>query len=375
MQSLVDPNGNYRVRFRLAGKYFNKSLKTKDPKQAKRQLVEIENRLIGIRRGTVAIPADLTAKQVGDFLLWGATPTITKIVTNRLKPAIDRYFATLPEGAKQPATIATERIHAGHLLRILGNCDTSQMDLQSYILKRSKEKGLKGRKVSGGTIRKELITIKQIIPSVTLKGLRLPKESSKSPFATYDQIAQQTSDTTSQLWESLFLDVDQIAEVVGYLSGWLKVAVAIAAYTGARRGEILRLTVADVDMINGYLRLASAKQSRKKKLVYRSVDLSPQLIEILRTHLAGRKTGLVLGEAIEPLIANRSLTAALRGTRWQVIRGYHVFRHSFASNCARAGIHESIIDSWLGHTNEAIRARYRHLFPSDRSRAINQVFG
>ena len=50
--------------------------------------------------------------------------------------------------------------------------------------------------------------------------------------------------------------------------------------------------------------------------------------------------------------------------------GFHTYRHSFASNLAAAGVDQRIIDEWMGHQTEAMRKRYRHLFPSNRRQAI-----
>ena len=55
-----------------------------------------------------------------------------------------------------------------------------------------------------------------------------------------------------------------------------------------------------------------------------------------------------------------------------MIRGWHTFRHSFASNLARAGVDQRIIDSWMGHHTE-IRLRYQHLFPDRRRSAIESL--
>jgi integrase len=50
--------------------------------------------------------------------------------------------------------------------------------------------------------------------------------------------------------------------------------------------------------------------------------------------------------------------------------GFHTYRHSFASNLAAAGVDQRIIDEFMGHTTEAMRKRYRHLFPKDRRSAM-----
>jgi integrase len=64
---------------------------------------------------------------------------------------------------------------------------------------------------------------------------------------------------------------------------------------------------------------------------------------------------------------------ALADSKWKVVRGFHALRHSFASICAMKGIHQSIIDSWLGHQTEAMRGRYRHLFPEETKKAMDRV--
>ncbi|MEO2091861.1 MAG: AsnC family transcriptional regulator, partial [Gemmataceae bacterium] len=58
-----------------------------------------------------------------------------------------------------------------------------------------------------------------------------------------------------------------------------------------------------------------------------------------------------------------------------VLRGYHAFRHSFASNLAAAGVDQRVIDELMGHTTVEMQKRYRHLFPDQRRAAILTVFG
>lgn len=50
--------------------------------------------------------------------------------------------------------------------------------------------------------------------------------------------------------------------------------------------------------------------------------------------------------------------------------GFHTYRHSFASNLAAAGVDQRLIDEFMGHTTEAMRKRYRHLFPTNKRSAI-----
>jgi integrase len=66
---------------------------------------------------------------------------------------------------------------------------------------------------------------------------------------------------------------------------------------------------------------------------------------------------------------------AVKNSKWKVLRGYHVLRHSFISACASKGIDQRLIDEWTGHATDEQRKRYRHLYPSTQQAAIISVFG
>src|SRR5206468_11170127 len=73
--------------------------------------------------------------------------------------------------------------------------------------------------------------------------------------------------------------------------------------------------------------------------------------------------------------ANDHFKRTLQDSKWRVLRGWHVFRHSFVSNCAAAGVDQRVIDEWVGHQTDEQRKRYRHLLPSRQQQAIKAVFG
>lgn len=72
--------------------------------------------------------------------------------------------------------------------------------------------------------------------------------------------------------------------------------------------------------------------------------------------------------------ASRAFRQGVRGGKWDKLRGWHVFRHSFASNCAAKCIDQRLIDAWMGHQTEEMRKRYRHLIPNQEQAAILSVF-
>jgi integrase len=98
--------------------------------------------------------------------------------------------------------------------------------------------------------------------------------------------------------------------------------------------------------------------------------MTPKLAAVLRDWLrGGRHPG---GQLAFCRQANVKLTARtlyrtfkkhfLR-TRYKVLRGLHLFRHSFASNLAAKGVDQRHIDDWMGHQTEEMRKRYQHLRP------------
>jgi integrase len=163
-----------------------------------------------------------------------------------------------------------------------------------------------------------------------------------------------------------------------------------AAHTGARRSEMLRARINDVDLEAGTVCLHERKRARGRR-TSRRVALTPFLAGVLKewldTHPGGQylfcqelqvfrsKTKRVEYGPVTRDEAGDHFKRTLAGGKWERLRGWHVFRHSFVSNCAAKGIDQRIIDEWVGHTTEEMRRRYRHLFPHQQHAAIRLVFG
>jgi integrase len=65
----------------------------------------------------------------------------------------------------------------------------------------------------------------------------------------------------------------------------------------------------------------------------------------------------------------------LQGSRWGALPGYHVLQHSFASNCAAAGVPQATIDEWMGHQTKEMTQRYRHQHPERAQEEMLSVYG
>jgi len=153
-----------------------------------------------------------------------------------------------------------------------------------------------------------------------------------------------------------------------------------AAHTGARRSELFRARVEDIDFDAKHVLLREKKRSRDRE-TFRTVDMTPFVESVMKQYFAEVHPGGLYAFCSRP---NAMLTdgqtwkaflMGVKGSKWHVLRGYHAFRHSFASNLAAAGVDQRVIDELMGHTTVEMQKRYRHLFPDQRRAAVLTVFG
>ena len=72
--------------------------------------------------------------------------------------------------------------------------------------------------------------------------------------------------------------------------------------------------------------------------------------------------------------AHDHFVRTLAGSKWEVVPGWHCFRHSFISQLAVRGVDQRFIDEWTGHSTDEQRKRYRHLLPSAQRDVIRLAF-
>jgi len=407
-------NGRFHVAFRFDGQKFKKSLRTSDPHAAQARLHRLEENISLVENGRLAIPddVDLAVFLLSDGKLNGNASRKSSLRT--LRQFHEAFLNSIPDGTLEESTLTGMRTHFRHLHRILNSSFSlttlSLEDLQRYVDRRSKNKGIRGKSLSPATIKKELTTLRTLwnwarnvdhlnrtFPS---RGLRYPKASDKPPFQTWSEITRKIEahqiplEEQADLWDALFLttaEIGKLLEDVQHASQHpcIYPMFVFAAHTGARRSEILRSRVEDIDFAGRSVTIREKKRMRGR-LTTRSVPLSPFLFDVLRNWLSshpGNSHTFSLGLNItrskkhrvelEPLTrdeAHDHFKRTLAETKWSRLRGWHVFRHSFCSNCAAAGIDQRIINAWVGHQTEEMVKRYRHLIPNQQQEAMAKVF-
>ncbi len=393
----------FRAVFRFRGQRFHVNLKAADEREADACLARLEENLRLVERGRLAVPpgADLGLFLLSDGKLERPVEVVKPV---RLAEMFDTYRTQFTAGAKEAITREMENIHLNHLERLIGG-DTpvaavTAGTVQQFVDDRSRDLHL-GHPVKPKTVRKAVATFRFVWNWAHRRGqvptkfpeveLVFPKEKQPEPFRTYDQITAILARggvgkrRERELWDGLFLDPKQVAEVLEHVrrrpnTKYLHPLLVTAAYTGARRSELFRARVEDFDFETKLVLLREKKRSRDKE-TFRTVDMTPKVEAVMQGYFADGHPGGAFAFCSQ---RDRMLTdgqtwkafrSAVKGSRWNVLRGYHAFRHSFASNLAAAGVDQRVIDELMGHTTVEMQRRYRHLFPDQRRAAVMTVFG
>jgi len=341
----------------------------------------------------------------------------------------DTYIES-QQGKLEETTLAAIRLHFGHLVRLLdGERSVTSMkraDLQGYVDKRAGEwidpnvhrakrrerdaakKPRSNRKPPpsasedrpkrhppAATIRKEIVSLRtawnwarnqlEMEEEFPGRALGFAKTEESLPFMNWDEAERRivNGDAAEKVWECIYLRSAEIGELLAWLKGrpvspWVYRMFCFAAHTGVRRSEIVRVTPADLDLDADVVTIREKKRDKRKHTT-RRVPLTPFLKEVLREWLSNRAGGKTLfckesGQPITPREAHNYFQRAVRTSKWNVLKGWHVFRHSFISALASKGVDQRVIDDMVGHSTDEQRRRYRHLYPDIKQKAVRDLF-
>jgi integrase len=207
---------------------------------------------------------------------------------------------------------------------------------------------------------------------------RNPTEAVKAPRPAPQEMRPLSTEETRRL-----LDVAR--------GDKLEALYVLAVTTGMRRGELLGLKWSDVDLENATVsirrtltRTDNCKRvslgEPKTKKSRRTIRLTPQAVEALRSHLEQQlgqiealgdlydDQGLVftteVGTPINPSnLRQRSLAPLLKKAGLPHIR-FHDLRHTCATLLLSKGVHPKFVQELLGHATIAITLdTYSHVLP------------
>jgi integrase len=442
MASLELRNQTYRVVFMFRGRKYGYSLDTGDHDTAEALRGGVEKTLMRVEQNLLPFPE---ATDIVEFVKHDGRPPQKEIPAPSAPLSLtqlkEKYLDAHGVGAMEANSLATVRMHLGHFEKTLGGRfavrDLALTDLQRHVSERLRKK-YRGKALSAVTLKKEMSSFRAawnwaahmglVSGPFPSKGLVYPKADEKLPFMTWTEIEQRirtgglSAKQIDELGECLYLRKEEIEKLLLYIKEhaaypWLYPLVCTAAHTGARRSELLRIEVADINLEADTILIREKKRSRKQRTT-RHVSLTPFLKGVLREWLAvhpggkylfcqagevigskkrsrttghldakkrpssqkGRQATVRARDSVPVLAVTRDeahghFKRTLAGSKWELLRGFHVLRHSFISCLAAAGVDQRIIDEFVGHQTDEQRRRYRHLIPDVKQQAIAGVFG
>ena len=144
-------------------------------------------------------------------------------------------------------------------------------------------------------------------------------------------------------------------------------AVLLSMNTGMRRGELLALRWANVDMKGKQITIEG---STAKAGQTRHIPLNAEALDVLRRW----KEQAPAGERLFPIDTGfKTAWAKLLERAHVTAFRWHDLRHHFASRLVQAGVPLNTVRELLGHGSMAMTLRYAHLAPDQKAEAVAKL--
>lgn len=221
------------------------------------------------------------------------------------------------------------------------------------------EKDAKGKTLSGATINRRITALSACLTVAAKEYGWL----AKNPITNVTRMADSKG-------RERFLSDDErkalLASCEASSCDSLAPLVKLALATGARKGELVGLLWANVDLTRRVVRFMDTKNGES-----RTVPLAASAVEVLKAWKKGR----VPAGPVFPLSPN------VLDKAWQLARDdaglpdfrFHDLRHSAASYLAMSGASLMDIAAILGHKTLAMVKRYSHLSEQHTTAAVDRM--
>ena len=225
--------------------------------------------------------------------------------------------------------------------------EITRRTVAEYILERSKA-------VSAGTIAKEVATLKHCLKLGVeweflivnpAQGAKLPKQSEG---------------------RTRYLSPSEFKAALLAAPEWMRAPMALAVFTGMRRGEILGLCWKDIDLDNQRAYLTETKNGTLRVLALNG--LAVQVLKSLPKRAPGDLVFSTVNAAHLSVYTRRVFASV--GIR---DASFHSLRHTAASWLVMKGVDLYAVGQILGHKTPRMTQRYAHLSPGFMAAAVNKL--
>jgi len=173
---------------------------------------------------------------------------------------------------------------------------------------------------------------------------------------------------------------EEVRAMLLHARGWLRTAIALAAYAGLRMGEVRALEVRDVELVEGGRRILVRRALSEDEVLppksghERVVPLVPELAEVVREAMRDKlPTARVVLNAYGRTPGRTHVLGALKELQRRKglrERSFHSLRHFFCSRLVSLGVGAEAVRLLAGHSNLATTQRYVHAAAGELTAAI-----
>jgi integrase len=279
-------------------------------------------RVLGVKEPSDISTADLLKRYKGH-----QRPRLRPTTFERLDGILETLKARLPERAK----------------------DISRRTVAEYISGRSETD-----KVAPGTVQKEITVLKhalrlavewELLNSNPAQGTKLPKLPEG---------------------RTRYLSPTDLKAALESAADWMRAPIALAAFTGMRRGELLGLQWKDVDMDG---RRAYLRETKNGSL--RVVPMNELAYRVLASLPEGAP-----GDAVLPGVDGQKLSVYTERLFKKLginDASFHSLRHTCASWLVMQGEDLYAVGRLLGHRTPRMTMRYAHLSPKYMAGTVGKL--
>jgi integrase len=231
--------------------------------------------------------------------------------------------------------------------------------LRSYQLARvHKRPGLWRRKAKGRTVNTEMLLLSPAFKAAVRDGILL-----RSPMDGIRHLKEKDSVPAMELRPG------EVRKILKAADPWVQPYLVGYAFTGARRGELFKVTWSDVSFKPGTVRLQNLKTHRDARDRDRQIPMHAELRKILKE----RRNLERPWPAVPAENLRRAFKAAVKEAGLPRHTRIHDLRHAFAGSLVSAGTDLYVVGKLLGHRDAEDTRRYAHLAPEALKRAVARL--
>ncbi len=245
-----------------------------------------------------------------------------------------------------------------------------------------------GTKVSAGTFNYYRISLNLIC-----KTLVKSSSSGSNPFACITKKAD-SQQSRSELTESEVMKVLNLFSSSDFRidhKEQLEVMFYLGVYTGLRLIDCALMEHKSINYERNLITTRPRKTERTTQTIV-SIPIHPELLRMLNKASAWRKNDYLLPDVADrynAALTSDDVTTIFQAAGFETskalpnvqrklkacIYGFHSFRHTFVSICAKNNVPLPIVQAIVGHNNPAITRHYIHMGEENLKQAIKTLPG